>query len=531
MSGPVREEKPSSTSARLQYLPKRAGWSRAGLGAAALLLASLGTTSAQVQRGPTSVAPVAEKLIDAVVNISTSQTLKGPEGVPLPKVPKGAPFEEFFEDFFNRKGGRSPSDRKVSSLGSGFVIDGKEGIVVTNNHVIEGADEITVNFHDGSKLKVDKVLGKDTKTDLALLKVTPKKPLPSVKFGNSGTLRVGDWVMAIGNPFGLGGSVTVGIISAKQRDINSGPYDDFLQTDAAINKGNSGGPLFNMDGDVIGVNTAIISPTGGSIGIGFAVPSDVAVVVIDQLRQYGETRRGWLGVKIQSLTEDLAEAHNVKENTGALVASVTPESPAAKAGIQEGDIILKFDGKDVTTMRGLPRLVAQTAIGKDVDVEILRKGQKRTIKVAVGRLTEEEEPKAVTKGPRGKDKDKQSKGKDKDKDKDKADKDKDTSKAGGSRSALIGLVLAPLTEELRTKHQLNKDTKGVIVLEVDPASPAAEKGVKVGDVIVEAAQDAVTSIDDINKSVDKVKKAGRKAVLLRLDDSKGDLRFVAVPVE
>ena len=251
--------------------------------------------------------------------------------------------------------------------------------------MIDGADEIIVNFNDGTKLKVDKVLGKDTKTDLALLKVTPKKPLPSVAFGGSGKLQVGDWVMAIGNPFGLGGSVTVGIISAKQRDINSGPYDDYLQTDAAINKGNSGGPLFNMDGEVIGVNTAIISPTGGSIGIGFAVPSDTAVVVIDQLRQFGETRRGWLGVKIQSITDEIAETSACKENTGALVASVTADSPAAKAGILDGDIILKFDGKDVTTMRGLPRIVAQTPIGKEVDVEILRKGQRMNLRVAVGR--------------------------------------------------------------------------------------------------------------------------------------------------
>src|SRR5262245_54078610 len=294
--------------------------------AAGMLLATLAPALSQMRNGPTSVAPVAEKLIDAVVNISTSQTMKGPEGVPLPRVPKGAPFEEFFEDFFNRRGGRSPADRKVSSLGSGFVIDGKEGLVVTNNHVIDGADEIIVNFHDGSKLKVDKVLGKDTKTDLALLKVSPKKPLPSVAFGGSTKMRVGDWVMAIGNPFGLGGSVTVGIISAKQRDINSGPYDDFLQTDAAINKGNSGGPLFNMDGEVIGVNTAIISPTGGSIGIGFAVPSDTAVAVIDQLRQFGETRRGWLGVKIQSITDELADTLGVQDNTGALVASVTTDS-------------------------------------------------------------------------------------------------------------------------------------------------------------------------------------------------------------
>jgi serine protease Do len=440
--------------------------------------------------------------------------------VPLPRVPKGAPFEEFFEDFFNRKGGRSPSDRKVSSLGSGFVVDGKEGIVVTNNHVIEGADEIIVNFNDGTKLKVDKVLGKDTKTDLAVLKVTPKKPLHAVPFGSASNMKVGDWVMAIGNPFGLGGSVTVGIISAKQRDINSGPYDDYLQTDAAINKGNSGGPLFNMSGEVIGVNTAIISPTGGSIGIGFAVPSDTALVVIDQLRQFGETRRGWLGVKIQSLTEDIAETLGVSETTGALVASVTPDSPAAKAGVQDGDLILKFDGKDVTSMRGLPRLVAQTQIGREVDVEVLRKGEKKTLRVAVGRLTEDDDtaksaPKDVPKNKGSRDKG--SKGKDKD----------------GSRpssSPLIGLVLAPLTEELRTKHSIGNEVKGVIVLEVDPASPAAEKGVKVGDVIVEVAQDTVASLDEITASIDKVRKAGRKAVLLRLEDGKGELRFVAVPV-
>ena len=276
------------------------------------LLLCAPAAQAQGRIGPQSVAPLAEKLIDAVVNISTSQTVKGPQGTPLPNVPKGSPFEEFFEDFFNKKGGRQPTDRKVSSLGSGFVIDAKEGLIVTNNHVIEGADEITINFHDGTKLKVDKVLGKDTKADLALLKVTPKKPLTAVVFGSSERMKVGDWVMAIGNPFGLGGSVTVGIISAKQRDIQSGPYDDFLQTDASINKGNSGGPLFSMDGEVIGVNTAIISPSGGSIGIGFAVPSDTAMAVVEQLKLFGETRRGWLGVKIQTVTDDIAETLGVK---------------------------------------------------------------------------------------------------------------------------------------------------------------------------------------------------------------------------
>jgi serine protease Do len=502
MSGPLQAE----TSRALTGANRgRLGLVRRGSLAAAGLLLMLTPASSQT-RGPASVAPVAEKLIEAVVNISTSQTLKGPEGVPLPKVPKGAPFEEFFEDFFNRKGGRSPSDRMVSSLGSGFVIDGKEGYIVTNNHVIDGADEIIVNFHDGSKLKVDKVIGKDTKTDLALLKVTPKKPLPSVPFGGSAKLRVGDWVMAIGNPFGLGGSVTVGIISAKQRDINSGPYDDYLQTDAAINKGNSGGPLFNMDGQVIGVNTAIISPTGGSIGIGFAVPSDTAMSVVDQLRQFGETRRGWLGVRIQSVTEDIAESVGIKENVGALVAGVTPDGPAAKAGIEPGDVVTRFDGKEVSSMRGLPRIVSQTPIGKKVDVELLRKGQKLTLQAVIGRLQE-------------------------DADADDPSKPKEQSGAPSTGQVMMGMRLAPLTDDLRKTYGLDQKVKGVVVTSVEPQSQAAQKGIKVGDVIVEASQDAVASAEDVAKSIEKVRKAGRKAILLRVESAKGDMRFVAVPIE
>jgi serine protease Do len=458
------------------------------------------------ENGPKSLAPLAARLTDAVVNISTSQTVKGPQGVPLPKVPKGSPFEEFFDDFFSKRGGGPKLDRKISSLGSGFVIDGKEGLVVTNNHVVEGAEEIIINFHDGTKLKVEKVIGKDSKADLALLKVSPKKPLVDVKFGSSANLLVGDWVMAIGNPFGLGGSVSAGIISAKSRDINSGPYDDYLQTDAAINKGNSGGPLFNMDGDVIGVNTAIISPTGGSIGIGFAVPSDTVAAVIDQLKQFGETHRGWLGVKIQTVTEDIAETLGVPENTGALVSAVTPGSPAEKGGLEAGDVILKFDSKDVTTMRGLPKIVAQTPIGKAVDVDVLRKGQKKALQIAVGRLEEE----------------------DGDDDKKKPD---DKPKADTpSGTAVIGLKLAPLTDETRTKYGIDRKLNGVVVEEVDPQSPAFQKGVKVGDVIVEAGQDVVSKPDDVAKSVDKIKKAGRKAVLLRIEEGKGDLRFVAVPL-
>ena len=481
---------------------------RTGLGLAVTLWSGgggIGSRPAEAQgRGPQSVAPIAEKLIDAVVNISTSQTLKGPQGAQLPRVPKGSPFEEFFEDFFSSKGGARPKqDRKVSSLGSGFVIDGKEGLIVTNNHVIDGADEIIANFNDGTKLTVEKVLGRDAKTDLALLKVSPKKPLPAVKFGSSEAAKVGDWVLAIGNPFGLGGSVSVGIISAKQRDINSGPYDDYLQTDAAINKGNSGGPLFNMDGDVLGVNTAIISPSGGSIGIGFAVPSETAIAVIDQLKQFGETRRGWLGVNIQSVTEDVAESVGVKANSGAYVASITNDGPAAKAGIEAGDVITKFDGKDISSMRGLPRVVATTPVGKPVDVEYLRKGQKRIAKVVVGRLAEDEIAAAAKAGAGDK----------------------------TPERALIGLKLAPLTDELRKKFGLKDAVKGVVITEIDPASPAVQRNVKAGDVIIEAGDEAVSTVQEIAERIEKVRKTGRRQILLRVENAQGEFKSVALPFQ
>ena len=489
------------------------GSTAGAIAVAALLAASLlpirGLAQQRAFVPPPSLAPLAERLSDAVVNIATTQSQKGPQGVPLPKVPKGSPFEEFFDDFFQKRGGKSPPDRKISSLGSGFVID-PEGLIATNNHVIEGADEIVINFHDGTKLKVDKVIGRDTKTDIALLKVTPKKPLKAVPLGSSAKMAVGDWVMAIGNPFGLGGSVSLGIISAKQRDINSGPYDDYLQTDAAINKGNSGGPLFNMDGEVIGINTAIISPTGGSIGIGFSIPSDTVASVVDQLKQFGEIHRGWLGVKIQTVTDDIAETLGIPENTGALVAGVTPDGPAAKAGIEGGDVILKFDGKEVSTMRGLPRIVAQTPIGKNVDVELLRTGQKKTLQVAVGRLVDDED-KADTGDMAAKP----------------DDKDKQPS---AHVTTLLGLKLQAITDDMRAKYGIDAKLKGILITEIDPASPAAQKQIKVGDVIVEAAQEPVATPDDLAKAVEKVKKAGRKAVLLRVEDGKGDLRFVALPV-
>ncbi|MEZ5818417.1 MAG: Do family serine endopeptidase [Hyphomicrobiaceae bacterium] len=473
---------------------------RRALPALALMALLTVPGTATARSGPQSLAPLADKLTDAVVNISTSQKAKGPSGVPLPSVPKGSPFEEFFEDFFNRKD-RGSGDRKVSSLGSGFVIDGKEGLIVTNHHVIEGADEIVVNFHDGTKLKVDKVIGRDTKTDLALLKVTPKKPLAEVRFGGSEAMKVGDWVMAIGNPFGLGGSVSVGIISAKQRDINSGPYDDYLQTDAAINKGNSGGPLFNMDGEVIGVNTAIISPSGGSIGIGFAVPSDTAMSVVDQLRQFGETRRGWLGVNIQSVTEEIADSLGVKENSGALVSAVTSDSPAAKAGIVAGDVIVRLDGREVSSVRSLPRLVSRVPVGKTIDVELVRKGERKVVKVVVGRLEEAEKSKTGAAA----------------------------STAPGS--TFLGMTLAPIDDAVRKKLGIDaRVKKGVAVVEVGPQSAAGRKGIKVGDVIVEAAQDPVASVADVEKAIEKIRKDGRRAILLRVEDAKGQMRFVAVPV-
>jgi serine protease Do len=453
-------------------------------------------------RGPASVADVAEGLQDAVVNISTTQTLQGPgEPGPMRKGPKGSPFEEFFDDFFEDEG-PDGMPRKVSSLGSGFVID-PSGLIVTNNHVIEGADEIIVNFVDGSKLKVTKILGHDPKTDLALLKVEPKEPLKAVSFGNSSAMRVGDWVMAIGNPFGLGGSVTVGIISATKRDINAGPYDDFIQTDAAINRGNSGGPLFNMEGEVIGVNTAIISPTGGSIGIGFAVPSNTATKVLNQLKEYGETRRGWLGVHVQSVTEEIAEGLGLVEPMGALVASVAPDGPAAAAGIEAGDVILDFDGQEIDSMRDLPRAVVGTAIDKDVPVKLLRGGKTLNITVKIGRLPEDEA--------------------------EEEDEIEETLPVAPEGEDLLGLTIAPLTHDLREKYAISDKIEGVVITDVEPDSPAARKNVKAGDVIVEVTQEEVHQPHDVIDRLRAVKRSGRGRVLLLLSDAKGELRFVAVP--
>src|SRR6188508_343622 len=374
---------------------------RAGLTVTtAAAIALLAITVPASARGPEGIADVAEQVIDAVVNVSTKQSVDLRSGA-MPQLPPGSPFEEFFEEFFkNRRGqngqngpgqnNQTPTPRRVNSLGSGFIID-PSGLVVTNNHVISEADEVSVILNDGTTLKAE-VVGRDQKTDLALLKVTPTRPLKAVKFGDSDRLRLGEWVIAIGNPFSLGGTVTAGIVSARNRDIQSGPYDNYIQTDASINRGNSGGPLFNLNGEVIGVNTAIISPSGGSIGIGFAVPAKTAVAVINQLQQFGETRRGWLGVRIQPVTPEIGDSLNIKPPRGALIAGLDDKGPAKPAGIEAGDVIVKFDGKDIKEMRDLPRIVADTPVGKSVEVIIVRKGKEEKKTVKLGRLDDTDKP-------------------------------------------------------------------------------------------------------------------------------------------
>ena len=476
---------------------------------AAATMVSAGAFTPALARGPDKIADVAEQVIEAVVNISTSQTVES-RNTPMPNIQPGSPFEEFFQEFFRERRGQGDQNRermprRTNSLGSGFVLD-PEGIVVTNNHVISEADEITVVFNDGSKLKAE-VIGRDQKTDLALLRVKPTKPLKAVKFGDSDKLRLGEWVIAIGNPFMLGGSVTAGIVSARNRDINSGPYDNYIQTDAAINRGNSGGPLFNLDGEVIGVNTAIISPSGGSIGIGFAVPSKTALAVIDQLRQFGETRRGWLGVRIQQVTDEIADSLNIKPVRGALIAGIDDKGPAKPAGIEPGDVIVKFDGRDIREMRDLPRIVADTPVGKDVEVLIVRKGKEETRTVKLGRLEDgERERQAAVK-------------------KDAVPEDKSTVKK------TLGLELSNLSDDLRRRHKIKDGVKGVLVTGVDAGSAAADKRLSAGDVIVEVAQESVATAADVQDRIERLKKEGRKSALLLVSNGDGEVRFVAISIQ
>ncbi len=464
-------------------------------------------------RGPDSLADLAAQVSDAVVNISATQTFD--EKQALNKAPggKGTPFDDMFEEFLRRhnQGGKGPMppmrERKSNSLGSGFVID-PSGIIITNNHVIADANDITVIFDDGRKLKAE-IVGKDPKVDVAVLRVKPDKPLKAVKFGDSTKVRVGDWVIAVGNPFGLGGTITAGIISARNRNIDSGPYDNYLQTDAAINKGNSGGPLFDMNGEVIGINTAILSPSGGSIGIGFATPAATVIPVIQQLEKYGETRRGWLGVRIQNVDDSIAESLNLGKLRGALVAGTDANGPAKVAGIKAGDVIVKFDGADVKEAHQLPKMVATAQVGKEVAIVIVRHGKELTKTVTLGRLEDSEKKKQVQTAAAAPDH---------------AVPDTPVQKA-------LGMAFAELNETSRLKFSIKGSVAtGVVVTDVEPDSPAADKHIQAGEVIEEINQDPVKNPADITKKLQVLKKEGKKLALFLVANPQGEVRFVAVAV-
>jgi serine protease Do len=452
-------------------------------------------TEAQAFGAPESFAELAEKISPAVVNITTSAMIAAPtDGMPM--VPEGSPFQDFFDDF----GGPGPGGpQRSEALGSGFVIS-EDGYIVTNNHVIEGADEIEIEFFSGTRLKA-KLVGTDPKTDIALLKVESETPLEFVSFGNSDLMRVGDWVMAMGNPLGQGFSVSAGIVSARGRQLQ-GSYDDFIQTDAAINRGNSGGPLFNMDGQVVGVNTAILSPNGGSIGIGFSMASNVVTKVVDQLKEFGETRRGWLGVRIQDMTPEIAESMGLADAKGALVTDV-PDGPAKDAGIQAGDVITRFGTNDVSSAGDLTRRVADAPIGEAVPVIVLRDGRTETLAVTLGRR---EEAEAATMPASS------------------------AAPEEPKEMESLGLTLAPLDDELRARLGLEASAEGLVITKVDPASEAFTKGLTEGDLITEAGQQKIVRLQDLEDRIKEAKDAGRKSILLLVRRG-GDPRFVALSIE
>jgi serine protease Do len=463
---------------------------------------------------PESFADIVETLSPTVVNISSTQTTKNaanpPEELFSYNIPKDVPFNELpdlLKKFYGQENNES-RDQQATSLGSGFIIS-EDGYIVTNNHVIDQADEITINFNDDSEAKA-KVIGKDAKTDIALLKIETKKKLKYVKFGNSDAARVGDWVIAIGNPFGLGGSVSTGIISARARDINAGPFDDFIQTDAAINRGNSGGPLFNMAGEVIGVNSAIFSPSGGSIGIGFSVPTSLAEPVIKQLKETGYVKRGWLGVKIQTVTDEIAESIGLQKSNGALVLEVSKDSPAAKAGILSGDVITSFDGQEIAAMRRLPKIVAETPVGKKVPVVVWRNDKERTLVVTVALLEEEE---SVANSNLESDNQKEA--------------GQDDLKASYD---IFGVGVKDLTASLRERFNIGKEATGVLVTTIDTNSDATEKPIQVGDIISAINQLEIKNIAEAKEQVQKASDAQRKSLLLLVRRG-DDALFVTIPIK
>jgi serine protease Do len=476
---------------------------------AVLLTMLLGGPSASRAEAPETpfaevFAQLAARLVGVVVNISTTQAVPTPSTKGTPEaqlLPPGSPLDEFFRDFFGDKGAPGTPSPRAASLGSGFVID-PSGLIVTNNHVIASAEQIAVTLSDDTTLQAE-VIGRDAVTDLALLKVEPKAPLPAAIWGDSNKTKVGDWVLAIGNPFGLGGSVTSGIISATARDIHSSPYDDFLQTDASINRGNSGGPMFNLAGEVIGINTAIFSPSGGSIGIGFAIPSALARPITDQLKTIGKVERGWIGARIQPVTEEIAEAVGLDKPRGAMIAAIDPSSPAAQAKLQPGDVILSYDGKPIERSRQLPRLVADTPPDKAVKLTMWRDGKEQELDLKVAALSpnrpappqpEPEKPKPLP-----------------------------------SIDAL-GLKLSKLSPELRKQFSLPDTAKGVVITEVPQSGPAAAQALRPGDLLIAVGHDPVATTDELQQKLAALKKAGHKNVLIRVE-REGNSRFVALPLE
>ena len=495
---------------------------------------------AAARGAPDSFADLAASLLPAVVNISSTETVgadqsdgddnddqggsgpggNGPGGSSpnpgagpgtgpnMPAFPPGSPLEKFFHDFMNRQhgggGGGEPNapPRKMQALGSGFIID-PSGVIVTNNHVINGAEEITVTLQDNTVLKA-KLIGHDDRTDLAVLQVKTDRKLPAVSFGDSDKSRVGDWVLAIGNPFGLSGTVTAGIVSSRGRDIQQGPYDDFIQTDAPINKGNSGGPLFNMDGQVVGINTAIYSPSGGSIGIGFAIPSDEASLVVAQLRKFGRAKRGWIGVRIQDVTADIGESLGLKPPHGALIAGIEPKGPAQKAGLRTGDVILQLDGKDVDG-RSLPRRVAETPVGEAGQFAIWRDGKRQMLPIPIGDFPEDQPKQAarpVAKVPPS---------------------------AAPVALADLGMKVAAITDALRQKFQLPDGQKGVVITDVTAGGVAASRGLKPGDVVAEIQQTEIATPAELLDRVAQARKAKRTSILMLVENN-GDMRWVPLPL-
>ena len=438
-----------------------------------------------------------EKLSPAVVNITTTAVVPDREQF-NPMVPRGSPFEDFFRDFMEKQpGDQQPKrQRRGTALGSGFIIS-SDGLLVTNNHVIENADEIKIEMLNGDTLEA-KVLGTDPKTDIALLKVESKSELPFVEFGNSDKSRVGDWVLAIGNPLGQGFSVSAGIISARGRDLQ-GPYDDFIQTDAAINRGNSGGPLFNTDGKVIGVNTAILSPNGGSIGIGFSMSSAVVKKVVNQLRDFGETRRGWLGVRIQNLNSEVAEALGLESTDGALVTDV-PDGPAKEAGIKSGDVIIEFDGVTINDSSSLVKVVGDSDVGKDVSVLIWRDGNKKKVTVTLGRL----ETVQIS--------------------------DERNQRRTNKVNQYAGMSFTDLNDEIRKRFDLSDDTIGVVVIGINDDSPAAARGILAGDIIQKVDQVDIQNSTQILKLIEEAKNKNKSSILFLIKRG-SNVRFIAIPVE